>query len=658
MIGSKVFDYEIIRKIRAGGMGVVFEGRRTWGRRERVAIKFLLENLRDDPRIRQRFLREAEILETLHHPAIVRILGLDTERDAFIMEYVEGPTLAEYLAHHPRAFHDSAKAVAFFAQILAAFEYAHQMTVEIDGRVEQGVIHRDIKPGNIIIQAGYAPKVLDFGISRIAGFGSTLTDPNLPMGSIAYMSPEQIVDPASIDWRSDIYVLGVNLWELFVGQSPYPKVTNFERAVDVQNHIRREPLVSLLSLVGDVTPDMALFLGQIDRIIARATAKEPADRYQSCAEMSADLQATLRPEVREETVPTKAQMVSGLINVSEEAEVDTVIQHRIPAVPPVDEVATVLQPSPAPLADSVPSVAEEAPQPVPSVRIALLAKPPANPKSGAKSAGVKTRITTKLTDLRLPMALPPLKPQPRRRLIYAAVAVVAGLIIGLFWYQSVTSTRASDTLARQTASRAKASKAAHQKAHADACYQTGQNYYAGNGVPQDYQEAAGWYHKSAESGHAGGQNKLGYMYQLGYGVAQNDTIATLWYRRAAEQGEADGQNSLGFMYEKGLSVKQDYEKAAQWYRKASDQDNANAQNNLGTLHDRGLGVAQDRVKAATLYRRAADQGNKEAQFNLGSLYQFGQGVERNMDKARHWYRVAAKQGDPNARRALRELDNG
>lgn len=700
MIGSKVFDYEITRKIKAGGMGVVFEGRRTWGRNEPVAIKFLLENLRDDPRIRQRFLREAEILETLRHPFIVRILGLDTERDAFIMEFVEGPTLADYLSHHPRAFHDPEKAVAFFSQILTAFHYAHHTTVEIGGKMLKGVIHRDIKPGNIIIQPNDAPKILDFGISRIASFGSTLTDPNLQMGSIAYMSPEQIVDPANVDWRSDIYALGVNLWELFVGQSPYPKVTSFEKAVEVQNHIRREALDPLTEVITDLSPEMQTFLRRIQPVIAKATAKEAADRYQSCEEMSIALQATLLPEPEMPVMTTQPPVIDTPVMDDDSDEPHTIFQRSPSAMSFLDPTPPTT-PEPLPVADKTNPGID---LPIPAASVADKTDPGVIPPAPAVS---KTNPGLQLTDTIPPTLIssstippvanlpaPPLLPEPegtlpgtaklsadqrptvagttdgnrpaqpreitpqrlrfqRLLLVYALVAVVTLIAIGVFWSRSVTSTQAADNTAQKAVT---TRKAIRQKAFADSCYQVGQNYYVGqNGVEQDYKKAAEWYNRAAKSGSANGQNDLGYMYQLGLGVSQNDTIATLWYRRAAEQGEADAQNSLGNMYANGFGVKQDYDQAVEWYKKATDQGNAKGQNNLGTMYYLGHSVSADKTIAATLYRKAADQGNKEAQYNIGLMYETGEGVAQDLNKARQWYRVAAKQGNPDARRALREM---
>ncbi|MBC8155053.1 MAG: SEL1-like repeat protein [Bacteroidetes bacterium] len=672
MIGSKVFDYEITRKIKAGGMGVVFEGRRTWGRHEPVAIKFLLENLRDDPRIRQRFLREAEILETLRHSSIVRILGLDAERDAFIMEFVDGPTLADYLSHHPRGFHDPEKAVAFFSQILTAFNYAHHTTVEIGGKMLQGVIHRDIKPGNIIIQPNDAPKVLDFGISRVAAFGSTLTDPNLQMGSIAYMSPEQIVDPANVDWRSDIYALGVNLWELFAGQSPYPRVTSFEKAVEVQNHIRREALPPLTEVISDLSPDMQVFLRRVQPIIAKATAKDAADRYQSCEEMSVALQATLLPEP-EIPLPTPSSPVMDTPVMDDDSDEPHTIFQRSPSSMSSLGPVVPLAPEPVPVTDktdpgSAPVLTAAADQTSPGSNLTGTTPPtptpviptPSDLPVPSPSDTLPGTINKQPADLpgtgnRPPQPREATSRPPYKRLlvVYASLAVATVMAIGYFWSQSVTSTQAADDAVQKSALTA---KAVRQKAFADSCYQVGQNYYSGqSGVEQDYKKAAEWYNRAAKSGSASGQNDLGYMYQLGLGVVQNDTIATLWYRRAAEQGEADAQNSLGNMYANGFGVKQDYEQAVQWYQKAADQDNAKGQNNLGTMYYLGHSVSVDKTKAASLYRKAADQGNKEAQYNIGLMYETGEGVALDLNKARQWYRVAAKQGNPDARRALREM---
>ncbi len=376
MIGGKLFDYEITRKIKAGGMGIVYEARRSWGKREKVAVKFLLEQLRDDERIRRRFIREAEILEMLSHPRIVRILNLDPERDAFVMEFVEGKTLSEQLKFNPLTYRTPGEAVRFFAPLLDAFDYAHHVTIDLGGRIERGVIHRDIKPSNIIVEPDGQPKILDFGISRVSSFESTLTDPNMQMGSVAYMSPEQIVNPASVDWRSDIYSLGVNLWEMFVGKSPYPQVTSFDVAKRVHESICKDPLLPLEAAIpGGVSPDELPFLRRVDAIIARATAKDPAGRYQRCGEMSA-----------------------ALIAAAAVAVADTAAAAIAPA-PITDQPAAFVEPVPAASliagVSSVPAISPETPvaaEGLPEIKPLKPRSSPPQPVVAEEDADKKTTI--------------------------------------------------------------------------------------------------------------------------------------------------------------------------------------------------------------------------------------------------------------------------
>ncbi len=146
-------------------------------------------------------------------------------------------------------------------------------------------------------------------------------------------------------------------------------------------------------------------------------------------------------------------------------------------------------------------------------------------------------------------------------------------------------------------------------------------YYGGNGVPQNYGEAAGWYRKAAEFGHAEAQYSLGWMHDKGQGVPQDDAQAVVWYRKAAEQGNAQAQFNLGWMYRNGRGVPQSDTEAVKWYRKAAEQGNARAQFNLGWMHDNGKGVTKDEATAAEWYRKAAEQGNEKAKAALAELRQ-------------------------------------
>jgi TPR repeat protein len=180
----------------------------------------------------------------------------------------------------------------------------------------------------------------------------------------------------------------------------------------------------------------------------------------------------------------------------------------------------------------------------------------------------------------------------------------------------------------------------------------GHMYYDGQGVQQNFAEAARWYRKAAEQGNAKAQYGLGYMYHYGHGVPQDYGEAVQWYRKAADQGDAKGEVNLSLMYYRGLGVPQDYAQAVKWYRKGADQGDAMAQDGLGLMYYQGQGVPQDYAEAARWYRKAADQGFAKAQYDIGCMYYRGQGLPRDHAEAVRWFHKAADQGDENALRFL------
>jgi TPR repeat protein len=147
--------------------------------------------------------------------------------------------------------------------------------------------------------------------------------------------------------------------------------------------------------------------------------------------------------------------------------------------------------------------------------------------------------------------------------------------------------------------------------------------------------------KRAEQGNASAQLDLGLMYGNGQGVLQDYTQAARWFREAAEQGNVAAQFNLGVVYSDGKGVPQDFTQAIQWYRRAAEQGNAAAQFSLGVMYDNGRGVPQDYREAARWYRAAAEQGNAAAQHNLGLMYDNGQGVPQDYIQAHMWYNIAA-----------------
>eukprot|EP00729_Bicosta_minor_P032566 gene32566-biopygen11449 len=180
----------------------------------------------------------------------------------------------------------------------------------------------------------------------------------------------------------------------------------------------------------------------------------------------------------------------------------------------------------------------------------------------------------------------------------------------------------------------------------------------GNGVEQDYVEAAKWFRKAAEAGYAMAQCNLGNRYLNGEGVEQDHVEAAKWYRESAEAGDAQAQCNLGNRYHKGEGVEQDHVEAAKWYRKAADAGDAKAHYNLGLMYHKGEGVEQDYVEAAKWHRKSAEAGFAHAQYSLGSIYFIGEGVEQDFSKAVRWMQLAAVQGYALALKTLDLMQQG
>jgi serine/threonine-protein kinase len=269
MLGSR---YQVGELLGYGGMAEVHRGRDLRLGRD-VAIKMLRTDLARDQTFQMRFRREAQNAATLNHPGIVAVYdtgeetGLNGESLPYIvMEFVSGRTLKEVLAAERRL--QPRRALEIVADICAALEFSHR----------HGIIHRDIKPGNVMLTPNGQVKVMDFGIARaLASGASTMTQTSAVIGTAQYLSPEQARGEA-VDARSDVYAAGCVLFELVCGHPPF--VGDSPVSVAYQ-HVREEARAP-----SDVNPDVG---PDIDAVVLKALAKNPANRYQSAGEMRADV---------------------------------------------------------------------------------------------------------------------------------------------------------------------------------------------------------------------------------------------------------------------------------------------------------------------------------------------------------------------------------
>jgi serine/threonine-protein kinase len=270
LIGA-LFDgrYTVVRKLGAGGMANVYLAEdQELGRR--VAIKILNERHANDDQFVERFRREAKNAAALSHPNIVSIYDRgEAEGTYYIaMEYIDGRSLKELIVTRGPA--PLTVAVEYARQILSALRFAHR----------HGIVHRDIKPHNVLVDAEGRVKVTDFGIAR-AGT-SQMTEAGSIVGTAQYLSPEQ-ARGTSVDQRSDLYSLGIVLYELLTGAVPFNGDTPVEIAMKHLSSVPEPPSVRRSEIPRD-----------LDLIVMRALAKDPEDRYQSADEMDADLERFLR----------------------------------------------------------------------------------------------------------------------------------------------------------------------------------------------------------------------------------------------------------------------------------------------------------------------------------------------------------------------------
>ncbi len=301
-IGKTIGNVKIERYLAHGGMAEVYLGTHITLERQ-VAVKVMHNFIEEDPDYLKRFQREAKVVAGLRHPNIVQIFDFDTTdgHPYIVMEYLKGPSLADYLGslHALNKLLPLTQVAHLLKSVSSALSYAHG----------QGVIHRDIKPGNIILQSranqillddilpdDVDPIITDFGLVRIAN-AVTQTATGTVNGTPAYMSPEQALGK-DIDQRTDIYSLGVILYELIAGCLPFEG--------DSMTAV-------ILKHISDPPPPIDGIEAPIQAVISRALEKDPNHRYQTALDMSADFNRAINLNPTAQTIPVSAQKKTATV---------------------------------------------------------------------------------------------------------------------------------------------------------------------------------------------------------------------------------------------------------------------------------------------------------------------------------------------------------
>jgi eukaryotic-like serine/threonine-protein kinase len=291
MIGQTVSNYNILEKLGEGGMGIVYKAQDTKLDRV-VALKFLPHHIVPGEEEQMRFLQEAKAAATLNHPNVCTIYDIREEGDQqfILMEFVDGVTLRQKMAQSALKAPD---VLSYAVQIGEALQEAHS----------KGIVHRDVKAENIMVNSRNQIKVMDFGLAKLKGT-LRITKATSTVGTLAYMAPEQI-QGGDVDARSDIFSFGVVLYEMCTGQSPF---RGEHEAAIMYSILNEDPAPA-----DHLRPDMP---AEVAHILANALEKSPDDRYQTAAEIVRELRRLLKHSTRVVRRPLEGMQSSASIPVS------------------------------------------------------------------------------------------------------------------------------------------------------------------------------------------------------------------------------------------------------------------------------------------------------------------------------------------------------
>ncbi|MGE0712011.1 MAG: protein kinase [Planctomycetota bacterium] len=654
---ERIGPYQVVAQLGRGGMGAVLRARDVRSGRE-VALKVLLAQRGQSEHARRRTATELSALARLEHPHVVRVLDAGEHAGApwLALELVDGESLEERLRRQGALPVD--EALRLGRELADALAHVH----------ERGVLHRDLKPDNVLLERGRGAAELERhdasgvaerssasapanvllrradGAALLTDFGlaldleadySRLSRTGVFMGTPGYWAPEQARGEIhAFTPATDVYGLGAVLYAALTGGPPVQATTLME-------HLELERFERVVP-PHRARPEVPAWLSAV---VVRCLRPAPSARFASAAELAAALE-------RGERDPPRRGLALVLGALALGAALGAALLLR--ADRPSPSVASGA-PAPAPsVASSAPATSSSTPTEQPEGELLFRA---------ARDAYQAGRRTESVDLLRRAVALG-----------HLGAATNLGALLA-----------SGDGVPRDEVEAARLLRLAAEGGATEGMYRLGRLLAQGGGrLPQDPTEARRWQRRAAEAGHLSAMVMLGLMLARGQGGAQDEPQAVEWYRRAAERGSTLGMVNLAGALGRGAGVARDLDQAIGWsrraaeqgvpegmhnlaveleqrgapadlaeapgwYRRAAERGNADAMFNLALLRSQGReGLPRDDALAVEWYRRAGERGKVEAMVNLGVALESGRGVARDPLEAARWYRAAAERGSASA----------
>ncbi len=558
---------------------------------------------------------------------------------------------------------------------------------------KQGIIHRDIKPGNIMLTTAGEPVLIDFGAARPTQSTHTATK----IGTRGYAPPEQLEEYEDDEPNGgthiprphwDLYALGSTCHQLITGRAPIHGARKLMERPNLQEKYSAR-LLSSIDKAREADPANRWQSAQdwLDELTAdERAAQEEARRQQAQAEARTQNELvqlrTALADALEHGQQTKSKLISAenKATQAEKARQQAVEEYQQAEIQisQAEEARKAAEHKATQAEKARQQAVEEYQQAEIQISQAEEARKAAERKATQAEKARQTAEAT-VADMQRKLDNTPQGNTDKRHRSYGCSLIVSLLLLagtGALCYHQYRRAEDSAHMVNQTRQKAetkvKELEDALQLVQAQA--QQAQNELEAYRAQEeakakqdlitevdkliDAKKYEGLVEKLlplAKQGYAPAQSRLGSCYVNGYGVEKNTQQAYECFRKAAEQGDARGMNGLGTCYELGQGVAQDYNQAISWYRKAIEKGDTCAQTNLGLCYANGLGVKQNYKEATDWFKKSAEQGYATAQTNLGVCYENGWGVKKDINEAVSWYRKAAEQEHANAKKALKRL---